>query len=161
VESLTHRTIVSRGGGSMGGSSASTDPAPHGRNAGTSTTVATASTQGFLSRSTAPSAAGCRPETPTGWHEEHASHSQRTTPHTPPYAEDTANPGATKEAMLREILARSLDDLTMSDNVMRDRAGNYLFHGDTDFGFGMIAACCSVQHISACFAVCSASAGCV
>jgi hypothetical protein len=41
VESLTNRTIVSRGGPSMGGSSASTDPAPHGRNAGTFTTVAT------------------------------------------------------------------------------------------------------------------------
>jgi hypothetical protein len=125
-------------------------PTPHGRNAGTSTTAATASPQGFLSRSTAPSSAGCRPETPTGGHEEHASHSQRTTPPTPLYAEDAANPGATEEAMLRAILAQTLDDLTMSDNVMRDLAGNSLLQGDTDFGFGMLAACCSVQHIRAC-----------
>jgi hypothetical protein len=29
-----------------------------------------------------------------------------------------------EEVMLRDVIARSLDDLTMSDNVMRDLAGN-------------------------------------
>jgi hypothetical protein len=162
----TDSTIVSGGGGIMGGSSASTDPAPAGSQASaqrpSGDTLHTDIDTGFFSfcewdevwgwNNPSPDATweecrdfydrcyGIPTGIPLAKHGAFFSRVQTRDAHRrargaritlaedhspyPPYAEDAANPGATEEAM-----PQSLDDLTMSDNVMRDLADNSLLQG--------------------------------